>query len=518
MSSNSENNKRIAKNTLLLYIRMFISIIIGLYTSRVILEVLGVNDYGIYNVVGGIVAMFSFLNSAMTAASQRFISFELGAGNFEKLKKVFSTSIEIHLVIAFIIFLLAESIGLWFINTKLNISPDRMVAANWVYQSAVLSFMLTVISIPYNACIVAHERMQAFAYISILEVLLKLIVVLLLIIIPYDKLITYSVLILGVALTIRVIYGLYCKRHFTECSFYWIYDKKIFREMFDFAGWSLIGNLGFVIKDQGSNIVLNLFSGTALNAARGVAIQVNGIVSSFSSNFIMALNPQITKQYASGNIDQSINLVYAGCRFSFFLLSIITVPILINIDFILSLWLGTNVPSYTSDFLFYSLWSSIIASMATPIVNALQATGKIRAFQIIIFLIMICEMPLAYIILSLGYEPYYIMFATLFVTFVGLIARFILLKQQVKKYSISYFIFNILIKNLILIIISFSIALVIKNHLPQNFIFFIITSLITVILTVSIIYILGITKRERALLNSKLLTTVNKFINKNHKS
>lgn len=495
---------------------MFISIIIGLYTSRVILEILGVNDYGIYNVVGGIVAMFSFLSSAMTAASQRFISFELGARNFEKLKKVFSTSIEIHLAIAFIIFLLAESIGLWFINTKLNISLDRMVAANWVYQSAVLSFMLTVVSVPYNACIVAHEHMQSFAYISIFEVVLKLVIVLSLTIIPYDKLITYSVLVLVVALIIRVIYGLYCKRHFSECSFYWTYDKKLFREMFDFAGWSLIGNLGFVIKDQGSNIVLNLFSGTALNAARGVAIQVNGIVSSFSSNFIMALNPQITKQYASGNIDQSISLVYAGCRFSCFLLSIITVPILINIDYILSLWLGTNVPSYTSDFLFYSLWSSIIASMATPIVNALQATGKIRTFQIIIFLIMICEMPLAYIILSLGFEPYYIMFATLFVTFVGLIARFILLKQQVNKYSISYFIFNVLIKNLILIIISFGIALIIKNNLPQNFIFLIITSLIAVVITISIIYTFGITKTERAIVNDKLLIMVNKFINKKY--
>lgn len=491
---------------------MFISIIIGLYTSRVILEVLGVNDYGIYNVVGGIVSMFAFLNSAMTAASQRFISFELGSRNFEKLKKVFSTSIEIHLVIAFIIFLLTESIGLWFLNTKLNISPDRMVAANWVYQSAILSFMLTVVSVPYNACIVAHEHMQAFAYISILEVVLKLVIVFLLIIIPYDKLIIYSILVLSVALIIRVIYGSYCKKHFSECSFYLIYDKKLFREMFGFAGWSLIGNLGFAIKDQGSNIVLNLFYGTVLNAARGVAIQVNGVVSSFSSNFIMALNPQITKQYASGNIDQSINLVYAGCRCSFYLLSIITVPILINIDYILSLWLGANVPLYTSEFLFYTLWASIIASMATPIVNALHATGKIRAFQVIIFFIMICEMPLTYLILSLGYEPYYMMFATLFVTFVGLIARFILLKQQVNKYSISYFIFNILIKNLTLIIISYGISLIIKNNLPENFLYFIITTLITFFITISIIYSLGITKKERVLVNDKLSIIVNKFI------
>lgn len=509
MSSTSENNKRIAKNTLLLYIRMFISIIIGLYTSRVILEVLGVNDYGVYNVVGGIVAMFAFLNSAMTAASQRFISFELGTGDFEKLKKVFSTSIEIHLLIAFIIFLLAESVGLWFLNTKLNIPPDRMLAANWVYQSAILSFMLTVVSVPYNACIVAHEHMKAYAYISILDVILKLVIVLILIAIPFDKLISYSILLLSVSLIIRIIYSIYCKKHFSECSFHWTYDKKLFREMFGFAGWSLIGNLGFAIKDQGSNIVLNLFYGTALNAARGVALQVNGIVSSFSSNFIMALNPQITKQYASGNIDQSIKLVYAGCRFSFYLLSIITIPVLINIDYLLSLWLGKNVPSYTSDFLFYSLWASIIASMATPIVNALQATGNIRTFQIIIFFIMVCEMPLSYIILSLGYEPYYMMFATLFVTVVGLLARFLLLKKQIKKYSIRYFIFNVIIKNIIIILIAFAVSLIIKNKLPINFLFFILSSIISTLVTTALIFIFGISYKERCIVKNKLFKWIN---------
>ena len=289
---------------------MFFSIIVGLYTSRVVLGTLGVDDYGVYNVVGGVVAMLGFLNSAMTAASQRFISFELGTGNRERLKEVFSTSVLIHVVIALIILVLAETVGLWFLNHKINISADRMVAANWVYQCAILSFMLTVVSVPYNASIVAHEHMKAFAYISILDVFLKLLIVYILVVIPFDKLISYAILLLSVALVIRLIYGRYCALHFGECRFRLSWNKRLFKEMFSFAGWSIIGNLGFAIKDQGSNIVLNLFYGVSLNAARGIALQVNGVVSNFYQSFIMAINPQITKQYAAGNVEESVNLVY----------------------------------------------------------------------------------------------------------------------------------------------------------------------------------------------------------------
>lgn len=504
MVTMTENNKRIAKNTLLLYIRMFFSIIIGLYTSRVVLEVLGVNDYGVYNVVGGIVAMFSFLNSAMTAASQRFISYELGTNDMVKLKNVFSTSVEIHIVIALMIFVLAESVGLWFLNSKLNIPFNRMVAANWVYQSAILSFMLTVISVPYNACIVAHEHMKAYAYISILEIIMKLLIVFVLLISPFDKLISYSILLLLVALVIRTIYGIYCNRNFLECSFCWIYDKKLFKEMFSFAGWSLVGNFGFVAKDQGSNIILNLFYGTVLNAARGIALQVNGIISSFSNNFIMAINPQITKQYAAGNIIESVHLVYTGCRFSFFLLSIIAIPVLINIDYLLILWLGENVPPYAANFLFYALWSSIIASLSGPLVYALQATGKVMIFQIVICLIMLCEIPLSYLILWLNYEPYYMMIAALLVTLVGLVARILILKQLVKEYSIRYFIFNIVGKNLLIVILSYVISKFIKDYFLDNVLNLISTSVLSVFVVVILLYLGGINKHERIFINNKI--------------
>lgn len=281
MENNPSGNKRIAKNTLLLYFRMLLTILVGLYTSRVVLNTLGISDYGVYNIVGGVVTMLAFLNSAMVAASQRFISFELGTGDLEKLKKVFCTSVSIHITLAILILIVAETIGLWFVNAYLNIPLDRMEAANWVYQCSVLTLILTIISVPYNSCIVAHEHMRAFAYVSIVEVILKLAIVYLLLIGDFDKLILYAILIAVVAFIIRIIYGIYCKQNFEECTYHFLFDRKLFKEMFAFAGWSVIGNLGFSLKDQGSNIILNLFGGTTVNAARGIAMQVNGIISNF---------------------------------------------------------------------------------------------------------------------------------------------------------------------------------------------------------------------------------------------
>lgn len=503
MSNTTENNKRIAKNTLLLYFRMLFTIIIGLYTSRIVLQTLGVNDYGIYNVVGGIVAMMSFLNAAMTQASQRFIAFELGRQNIQKLKEVFGTSVSIHLVISSIIFIIAETIGLWFLNTHMNIENERMVAANWVYQCSIFTFICTIISVPYNACIVAHEKMKAFAYISILETFLKLIIVYLLLIVKTDKLIAYAILLASVSLIIRIVYGIYCKKQFTECTYHFLFKRSLFKKMFSFACWSLIGSLGFSSKDQAANIILNLFCGTAINAARGVALQVNGIISNFSNNFIMALNPQITKQYAGGNITESIQLVYTGCRYSFYLLAIITIPIMINIDYLLHLWLST-VPIYTSQFLQLALVSALIASMASPLVTAIQATGNIKAFQLSICIIMLFELPLTYLTLKLKYEPYMVMMPTIFVTLIGLLARIYLLKRLIKLYSLRFFTINIVLKNICIACICYFISKYIHNCFTINFINFIITSLISFIITSVGIISFGISSKERIFLYNRI--------------
>lgn len=509
MSSLASNNKRIAKNTILLYLRMLLTIVVSLYTSRMILKILGVSDYGVYNVVGGIVAMLSFLNSALTAASQRFIAFELGRGDKEKLKTIFCTSVTIHAILALIIFIIAETVGLWFVNTHLNIEPARMIAANWVYQCSILTFMLTIISVPYNSCIVAHEHMNAFAYVSILEVILKLLIVYLLLVINSDKLITYGILVLCVAFIIRLIYGLYCKRHFEECKYRFIFDKTLFKEMFSFAGWSVVGNLGFSFKDQVANVILNIFFGTIVNAARGVALQVNGIISGFSVNFLMALTPQITKQYANGNIRNSIKFVYSGCRYSFYLLTFVSIPVIINADYILNLWLY-RVPEYTSEFIRLALIAALINSMAQPLVTALQATGKIKVFQISICIVMLLELPLSYMILYLGGKPYMAMYPTIFVTFLGLFTRFIILRKLVPSYNLRYFTFAIIGRNFVIGTICYIISKLIHNMFNISLISLITTSALSCITTLILIYLFGISNEERDILNKKIIFLFNK--------
>lgn len=509
MSSLASNNKRIAKNTILLYLRMLLTIVVSLYTSRMILKILGVSDYGVYNVVGGIVAMLSFLNSALTAASQRFIAFELGRGDKEKLKTIFCTSVTIHAILALIIFIIAETVGLWFVNTHLNIEPARMIAANWVYQCSILTFMLTIISVPYNSCIVAHEHMNAFAYVSILEVILKLLIVYLLLVMNSDKLITYGILVLCVAFIIRLIYGLYCKKHFEECTYHFTFDKTLFKEMFSFAGWSVVGNLGFSFKDQVANVILNIFFGTIVNAARGVALQVNGIISGFSVNFLMALTPQITKQYANGNIRNSINFVYSGCRYSFYLLTFVSIPVIINADYILNLWLY-RVPEYTSEFIRLALIAALINSMAQPLVTALQATGKIKVFQISICIVMLLELPLSYMILYLGGKPYMAMYPTIFVTFLGLFVRFIILRKLVPSYNLRYFTFAIIGRNFVIGTICYIISKLIHNMFNISLISLITTSALSCITTLILIYLFGISNEERDMLNKKIIFLFNK--------
>ena len=337
--SEFSTNKRVAKNTLFLYFRMILIMLVTLYTSRVVLAELGIKDYGIYNVVGGVVMMFSFLNNCMSSATQRFMTFELGKGDMQKLRNVFAASLNIHIFIALIIVILAETIGLWFVNEKLVISHDRIFAANWVYQFSILTFCVNIIQVPYNAVLIAHEKMSIYAYISILEVLLKLGIVYLLAIVSSDKLIVYGMLVFIVQLIIRCIYQAYCKRHYEESKFKLFWNKYLYKQMSSFAGWNLFGSVAWLLRDQGLNIVLNLFFGPAINAARGIASQVSNAVIGFISNFQVALNPQITKNYATGHILEMEKLSYMGIKFSFLLLFIMVFPICLNIDYILHLWL-----------------------------------------------------------------------------------------------------------------------------------------------------------------------------------
>lgn len=356
------------------------SIVVNLYTVRLLWQVLGVDDYGIYNLVGGIVLMFAFLNNAMIASSQRFISFELGRGDSERLRKTFSISVSVHVLLAVLVFVLAETIGLWFLNYKLNIPVGRMSAANWVYQCSVMAFLLNIVSVPYNACIVAHEHMKVYGYFGILDVMLKLGIVLLVARLPGDSLIEYALLILAVSATMRLIYGVYCSRHFEECKFSKFKDRALMREMFSFAGWSFLGNMGFSVRDQGINILLNVFFNVAVNAAKGIANQVGGVINGFASNFTMAVNPQITKRYATGEVESMMNLVYNGCKLSLILMSIVVIPLIVSAPVVLRLWLGEVAP-YTVGFLQLVLLLSLIECVVSPITTSIQATGMIRSFR-----------------------------------------------------------------------------------------------------------------------------------------
>lgn len=503
----SQNNKRIAKNTLFLYLRMFLIMAVSLYTSRVILQTLGVDDYGVYNVVGGFVTMLAYLNSVFVDATQRFLSFTLGENNLGKLRKVFTTSISIHFIIAGIILLFAETFGLWFVNCKLNIDPERLVAANWVYQCSIISLVITIINVPHRACIVSHEHMHIYAYISIVEVLLKLGIVFLLLALPYDKLIAYAVLHLIASIVIPIWYTIYSIKHFEESRVGFGIEKSVFKEMFSYAGWVLVGNLGFSFKDQLSNIIMNLFLGTAINAARGIAGQVNGIITSFANNFMMALSPQITKQYAAGDIEQSQKLVCAGARYSFYLMAIVSIPIILNIDYILHLWLGI-VPDYTSEFVVITLIAAIYYASTKTLTVAIQATGDIKWFQIGISAIMLLEIPIAYVVLKLQLQPHYALLPAIFTTIIGLFYRLFILKKQVPAYGIRRFVMIVFIRCSLLMLASYIISVLFCRLFSESFLTLIITSLFSCLVSCILIYFFGINQQERKVVNGFVNTKI----------
>ena len=315
-----ENNKRIARNTIILYFRTFITMCIALLTSRIVFRALGVDDYGLYNVVGGVVAMFSVITGSLSAAISRFVTFELGRDDKERLKKVFCTSINIQIIIITINLLLVETIGLWFLNYKMNIEANRLIAANWVFQFSIMTFIFNLLSVPYNALIIAHERMSIFAYIGIIESVLRLIVAVLISMSSIDKLVFYSLLLMICGFIIVVIYACYCRSRFQECRYKLIFDKPLFKEMLGFSGWNFIDATSDAFRDHGGNIIINLFFGTSINAARAIAMQVSNAITNFVNNFLTAVRPQITKSYASGNYDYMLQLIYHSSKFSSFIL------------------------------------------------------------------------------------------------------------------------------------------------------------------------------------------------------
>lgn len=499
MANTSTNNKRIAKNTLMLYFRMLFLMVVSLYTSRVVLNALGVEDFGIYNVVGGVVAMFSMLSGSLSAAITRFITYELGTGNRENLKKIFSSAVTIQIGLAIVIILLAEAAGIWFLNVKMNIPETRMTAANWVFQFSILTFAINLISVPYNASIIAHERMSAFAYISILEALGKLAIAYLITVSPMDRLIFYALLMCVVALLIRLVYGGYCKKHFEECIYHFLWDKDLLKHMFGFAGWNFIGASAGVLRTQGINILLNIYFDPVVNAARGIAVQVNNAVSSFSTNFLMAVNPQIIKSYSKQDNERAYMLAMCGARFSFLLLSVISLPIICETEYILKLWLKM-VPNYSVTFVRLALILAIVEVISLPLVTLQQATGKIRNYQIVVGTLHMINFPVSFIFLHFGFNPEIVYLIAIILAFISLYARLYMLKQVV-DISIIKFNKEVVFRSVIVALLMFS-SLSMAEEYMHNFFASIMLSLV---IAVFWSFAVGLKKQELIYAYSKII-------------
>lgn len=415
-------NKKIAKNTLFLYFRMLLIMVVNLFAVRVVLKALGPVDYGINNVVAGLVTMFSFLTGTMVSASQRFFAFEMGRDNQQRLAQYFSLTVLCYAVVALVILISAETIGLWFLQTKLNIPEARQGAAFWAFQCSVVAFMFTLLSIPYNSVVIAREQMSIYAIVSIFEALAKLLVVFLLFILAADKLILYAAFVGTVAVLVSVFYFVYCRVNFQECRFVFFWDRKMFFELMNYSGWNLFGALSGVFGNQGINILLNIFFGPVVNAARAIAFQISSSMNQFVVNFFKAVQPQITKLHAGYKNEEMLNLVFLSSRFSFYLMLAVSLPVLFEARYLLGLWLGT-VPEHVVLFSRLVIITALINSMSYPFMAAIQATGKVRLYQIVTGGLLLQVLPVSYFFLRAGFPPQTPMYVAMCLAVIAQVAR-----------------------------------------------------------------------------------------------
>ena len=500
MSDNTEANKRIAKNSLLLYIRMGVMMIISFFTARITLEALGVVDYGINNVVGGLISMFSLISNSLSNSIGRFITFHLGKGDFIELNKIFSTSINIQAILATIVIIAIETIGVWFLDNKMVIPADRLTAAHWVLHCSTLMFALGLISLPYNATIVAHEKMNIYAYFTLYDALARLAIVFGIKHYGGDKLIFLAIISIIPSIIKQFYYWHYCKKNFEECTYHAIWDKRVFKEMFGFAGWNFIGCTAGLSKDHGVNILINMFTNPAVNAARGIAFQIRGIIGQFIGGFSAAITPQITKEYATGNFKRLHTLIYTGTRLSFFLFLLISVPVLFEIESLLYLWLG-QVPEHTVLFTRLIIVYSLSEILSDYLITAQYANGNIRDYQIAVGGIMLLNIPFSYIMLKLGCFPETTLMIGILISQTCFFTRLYFLKKSIKLNVRSYLknvYLNVILVSAISIITPLICYLTFKKSITR----FIIVGTISIISTGLAIYFIGCNNKERALVKS----------------
>lgn len=488
----------------MLYVRMLFGMLVSLYTSRVVLQALGVEDYGIYNVVGGFVAMFSMISASLSSSVGRFLTFELGKGDVDALKRVFSTSLSIHVVLSVIIVLLAETVGIWFLNTHMTIPKPRLYAANWVFQASVFTFVVNLWSVPFSASIVAHERMSAFAYIGILDIVLRLLIVLFIAYsgLDFDRLIVYALLLVVVVCLMQMIYWRYCYRNFEECRISLHFDTRYWKAMSSFAGWNFIGCTAGLLKDQGVNVLLNLFIGPVINAARGIAGTVNNVLSSFSNNFMTALNPQITKSYAAGDYEYMFSLVERGSRFSYYILLIFALPVLFETEFILTLWLK-SYPEHTVNFIRLILIVTLCDILSNTLINLQTATGRIRNYQLAVGGLLLMDFPLSYICLKIGFQPESTMIVALVVAVACLFLRLLFLRKMVGL-SMKRYLHKVCGNVLLVTFTAAIIPTLLYMQMSDGIIRFFLICILTTLCSSVTIYFIGCSNNERYFIRSRI--------------
>ena len=498
------DNKRIAKNTVFLYVRMLLVMGATLYTSRVVLNVLGAEDYGLYNVVGGLVTMFTFLNGSLGSATSRYITFELGRKDYERVNRVFNVALLIHIILAVLIIILAETIGLWFFYEKMTIPEERMSAAFWVYQISILTCFFSLTQVPYNAMIIANENMRIYAWVGIVESVFKLAIAFILPFAPFDTLVYYALLLCVVQISIMLFYRIYCGRNFKESKIILYKDKTLYKEMFSYAGSDLIGNLSVLAQGQGLNILLNMFFGPVVNAARGIAYQVQGAVTQFSNNFMTAVRPQIIKSYAEGDINGMMRLVKDSSCFSFYLMWLICLPIFLETNYILSLWLG-EYPEHSVSFLRLVLILCLIQTLKTPRTTVFHATGHIQRINIVVGSILCGVLPVAYLLLKFGCEPESVFMAANVTMVVSEFVSALILKRYI-DYSASKYLMEVHGRCILVACLSILMPVMIYDKwLEPTFGRLVLTVFITSISIITVVFAVGIRSGVRRKVCQKMI-------------
>lgn len=510
MADYLSNNKRIAKNSTFMAIRMVFVLGITFYTTRVTLTILGIEDYGVYNVVCGFVSMFTFLNTSMSNGIQRFFNFELGKNGEEGANKVYNTALLVQAILAIVIIALTESMGLWYLHNKMVIPTDRMFAAKWIFQFSIFSFLFIIMQAPYTAAVMAHERMDFYAIVNVLDAILKLGIVFALPLFSGDMLVVYGFLLAFINILNYCIYYIYCKRNFKEIRIRYIFDKKLFHSMLEFSGWNIFGSLSSVMKEQGINLVLNLFFGPALNAARSVASQINGGLQSFVSNITVPVRPQVVQSYATGNFYRTMNLTYSVSKLSCCFLYLCALPVALEIDYVLKIWLGSSIPKYTNIFVLLIILTSFINNLNAAVSGVIHASGKMMVYQTASSTISIMCIPTAYLGLKFGESPGFALLMVFFWATLSQIVSLFILKSII-SYSLTDYFNRVLLPLFIFIVLTFWPPLIIRYFLDESLLRFLTIVLVSISISTFGMYFIALSNSEQILINVFLLKLKQKW-------